>query len=104
MGWVESIGASDTAYRRKPPWGTDIQSIARQTALPSFYFQKGFVMLCGMTVGEYIRQRQLSQAGIEVITTGQRIIRVPFYRRLWLAFHTAAVWKMTYSCHVFVVK
>ena len=42
-----------------------IQDIAQRAALSPFYFQKGFAMLCGMTVGDYIRQRRLSAAGLE---------------------------------------
>ena len=52
-----------------------IRDIAQQAALSPFYFQKGFAMLCGMTVGDYIRQRRLSVAGLEVLTTDQMCIR-----------------------------
>lgn len=41
-----------------------------------FYFQKGFSMLCGMTVGDYIRQRRLAAAGLEVLTTDRKIIDI----------------------------
>ena len=33
-------------------------------------------MLCGMTVGDYIRQRRLSAAGLEVLTTDRKIIDI----------------------------
>ena len=33
-------------------------------------------MLCGMTVGEYIRQRRLSAAGLEVLMTDRKIIDI----------------------------
>ena len=33
-------------------------------------------MLCGMTVGDYIRQRRLSVAGLEVLTTDRKIIDI----------------------------
>ena len=52
-----------------------IREIAQQAALSPFYFQKGFAMLCGMTVGDYIRQRRLSAAGLEV-QAAQRHIQI----------------------------
>lgn len=33
-------------------------------------------MLCGMTVGHYIRQRRLSVAGLGILTTDRRIIDI----------------------------
>lgn len=41
-----------------------------------FYFQKGFAMLCGFTVGEYVRQRRLTLAGSELISTDKKIIDI----------------------------
>lgn len=41
-----------------------------------FYFQKGFAMLCGFTVGEYIRQRRLTLAGSDLVSTDEKIIDI----------------------------
>ncbi|MEG1884429.1 MAG: effector binding domain-containing protein, partial [Clostridia bacterium] len=48
--------------------------IAKHTLISPFYFQKGFSMLCGFTVGDYIRQRRLALAGSELISTDARVI------------------------------
>ena len=53
-----------------------IQEIAQQASLSPFYIQKGFAMLCGMMVGDYIHQRRLSAAGLEVLTTDRNIIDI----------------------------
>jgi len=54
--------------------------ISLMNALPivisPFYFQKGFAMLCGFTVGEYIRQRRLTLAGSELVATDAKIIDI----------------------------
>ena len=34
-----------------------VSQIAREVNISAFYFQKGFSVLCGYTVGEYIRMR-----------------------------------------------
>ena len=42
----------------------------------SFYFQKIFSILCGFTVGEYIRSRRLALAGSELLSTDEKIIDI----------------------------
>lgn len=58
MGWVESIHKVTKYIEENLRGDLNIHDISRQAALSPFYFQKGFAMLCGMTVGEYIRQRR----------------------------------------------
>ena len=41
----------------------DYEQIARQAALSSYHFQRVFGILCGYTLGEYIRNRRLALAG-----------------------------------------
>lgn len=50
--------------------------IARNAGVSSFYFQKGFAMLCGFTVTEYIRNRRLALAGNDIIATDEKIIDI----------------------------
>ena len=37
-----------------------LKSVAQEAYCSAYYFQKVFGILCGMTVGEYIRNRRLS--------------------------------------------
>jgi AraC family transcriptional regulator len=48
--------------------------IAEKVNISPFYFQKGFSMLCGYSVGEYIRMRRLSVAGSELVTSDNKVI------------------------------
>lgn len=52
------------------------EEIADYVYMSSFYFQKGFSMLCGYSVMEYIRNRRLALAGGELATTGGKVIDV----------------------------
>lgn len=57
MAWSESISkaiAYIEAHLQEP---LSVEDIARAAALSPFYFQREFSMLCGMSVGEYIRRR-----------------------------------------------
>ena len=76
MDWVTSIHQAIQYIEQHLREELTIREIAQQAALSPFYFQKGFAMLCGMTVGDYIRQRRLSAAGLEVLTTDRRIIDI----------------------------
>ena len=74
LGNRDSSG--DPVYRGESPGGIDHPGNRAAGGLVPFYFQKGFAMLCGMTVGDYIRQRRLSAAGLEVLTTDRKIIDI----------------------------
>ena len=76
MDWVESIHRAIQYIEAHLREDLSISTVAQQAALSPYYFQKGFAMLCGMTVGEYIRQRRLSAAGLEVLMTDRKIIDI----------------------------
>ena len=52
----------------------DYEQIARQALLSSYHFQRVFGILCGYTLGEYIRNRRLSLAGEELASRKIRVI------------------------------
>ncbi len=76
MEWVESIGLAISYIEENILEELTIGSIAKKAMMSPFYFQKGFSMLCGFTVGDYIRQRRLSLAGGELVSTDAKIIDV----------------------------
>lgn len=54
----------------------DFNDIAKQMYISSYYFQKIFSAVCGMGIGEYIRNRRLSLAGSELANSDIKIIDV----------------------------
>ena len=46
-----------------------LNDIANHVHISPFYFHKGFSMLCGFSLNEYIRNRRLSLAGGELISS-----------------------------------
>ena len=76
MDWVTSIHQAIQYIENNLREELSIRDIAQQAALSPFYFQKGFAMLCGITVGDDIRQRRLSVAGLEILTTDRKIIDI----------------------------
>ncbi len=52
--------------------------IASQAYMSSFQFQRVFSIVCGISLGDYIRNRRLALAGIEVSSSKAKIIDIAF--------------------------
>lgn len=74
--WNEGI-ADAIAYIEDNLTGEpDIKEIAAKAYVSPFYFQRIFGMLCGFTVGEYIRSRRLTLAAQELVSTDAKVIDI----------------------------
>lgn len=76
MEWTEAIGKAVQYMENHITEKLTAEEIAGQVYLSPFYFQKGFTMLCGFTVAEYIRNRRLALAGAELAAGHARVIDV----------------------------
>ena len=76
MEWMKLIGDSIQYIENHLLDDISVEDIARHIGISSFYYQKGFSMLCGFTVTEYIRNRRLALAGNEIIGTDHTIIDI----------------------------
>nr|HPK16121.1 AraC family transcriptional regulator [Clostridia bacterium] len=76
MGWIEGIGEAVRYIEENMTEELEIESIAKRAFVSPFYFQKGFAMLCGFTVGEYVRKRRLTLAGGELVSTDGKIVDI----------------------------
>lgn len=56
----------------------DYEVAAREAACSSFYFQRIFGILCGVSLGEYIRSRRLTLAGSELRVSNAKVIDIAF--------------------------
>ncbi|MDE6471028.1 MAG: AraC family transcriptional regulator [Eubacterium sp.] len=54
----------------------EIEVVAAQSGLSTFYFQRIFNILCDFSIGEYIRNRRLTLAGNELSSTDARVIDI----------------------------
>lgn len=76
MEWIDGISKAVEYIENNITEDINIEKIASAALISPFYFQKGFSMLCGFTVGEYIRQRRLALAGSELVSTQSKIIDI----------------------------
>lgn len=72
--WAEGIGSAIRYIEDNLAGELDISDIAAQAYVSAFHFQRIFSVLCGMTVGEYIRARRLTLAAQELSRGDIRVI------------------------------
>ncbi len=76
MDWVSGIQKAIDYIEDNLTDDLDYGKIAEKAYSSSFQFQRVFGILCGMTLGEYIRARRLTFAGSELSCTDVRVIDV----------------------------
>ena len=73
MEWIKAISAAIEYIESNLTEDISAEEIAEHVNISPFYFQKGFSLLCGYTVSEYIRSRRLALAAGE-LSNGARVI------------------------------
>lgn len=73
MDWIAGIKSAIDYIEDNITEKLDINDIASRSFSSSYHFQRVFGILCGYTVGEYIRYRRLTLAGAE-ISGGAKVI------------------------------
>lgn len=76
MEWIDGISEAIDYIEEHIAEELTMEDIAKKAFVSPFYFQKGFAMLCGFTVGEYVRQRRLTLAGSELASSDEKIIDI----------------------------
>ncbi len=76
MEWTNAIQSAINFMEQHITENISAEDVANHVHISSFYFQKGFRMLCGFSVIEYIRKRRLALAGGDLATTDIKIIDI----------------------------
>lgn len=76
IGWIEGIQNAIEYIEENLTEELNIQDIAEKACVSAFHFQRIFNILCGFTVGEYIRGRRLSIAAEELSKADAKVIDV----------------------------
>jgi len=74
LNWIIGIQRAIDYIEENITQELDYGKIAKQACSSSFYFQRVFGILCGMTLGEYIRTRKLTLAGMELSSSNIKVI------------------------------
>lgn len=76
MEWIKSIQNAIDYIEEHITEDMDYEDIARKAYSSPFHFQRTFSILCGFTVGDYIRMRRLSLAASDLIRSNDKVIDV----------------------------
>ena len=76
MNWTDAICSAIRFIEDHITDELTVDMIADRVNISPFYFQKGFAMLCGFTISEYIRNRRLALAGKDLTTGNEKIIDI----------------------------
>ncbi len=74
MDWVSAVSKAVEYIEEHITDDIGVNDVAAEIHISPFYFQKGFSLLCGITVAEYIRNRRLALAGIELAAGSIKVI------------------------------
>ncbi|WP_097003311.1 AraC family transcriptional regulator [Lacrimispora amygdalina] len=76
MDWISGIQKAVDYVEENITMNLDYNEIAKQAYSSGFHFQRVFGLLCGFTLGDYIRMRRLTLAGGELAGTNARILDI----------------------------
>lgn len=74
MSWLEAITSSIKYMEEHLTDDITAEQVAQEVNISPLYFQKGFSILCDISVSEYIRNRRLSLAGRDLRTGVCKVI------------------------------
>ena len=76
MNWIIGMQSAIDYIEAHLTEDIDYIEVAKQAYSSSYHFQRVFSTICGYTLGEYIRNRRLTLAGIELSQEKAKVIDV----------------------------
>ena len=74
MDWSESLQNAIDYIEEHITEKIDYEEVARRAYSSNFHFQRVFGIMCGFTLGEYIRRRKLTLAGNDLLSCKMKVI------------------------------
>ncbi len=96
MDWITGLQNAIDYVEKHLTEPIDYDEVAKRCYCSSYHFQRVFSILCGYTLGEYIRCRRLSLAAAELASTDAKVLDVALkygydsadgFARAFLKFH-----------------
>ena len=78
MDWIQAIENAINYIEKHICEDLDYKEIAKTAYSSSYHFQRMFGIMCGITLGDYIRRRRLTLAGNELLTNSTDIIDLAY--------------------------
>ena len=78
MDWITGIQRALDYTEAHLTGEIDYEVAAKAACSSPFHFQRMFTMLCGFTLGDYIRMRRLALAAEELMQTHDKVIDIAY--------------------------
>jgi AraC family transcriptional regulator len=108
MEWTESLKRAVSYMETHLLENIDGYDVAEAVHISPFYFQKGFKLMTGWTIAEYIRYRRLYLAALDVIAAGDKVIDTAYkygyetpesFTKAFTRFHGVSPMQMKGDAH-----
>ena len=76
MEWITAIRTAIEFMETHLDQNISVQDVAERVYLSPFFFQRGFSLMTGYGVGEYLRNRRLYQAALDLRQTDDKVIDI----------------------------
>lgn len=76
MDWITGIQRAIDYTEAHLTEEIDYETVTKEACSSVFHFQRVFHMLCGYTLGDYIRMRRLTLAAADLIQTDRKVIDI----------------------------
>lgn len=99
MEWLTAIRTALEYMEKDITAVTGPEEVAENVHISTMYLQRGFQIMTGFTIGEYIRNRRLYLAACDLVNTDEKIIDIAFsygyetpesFTKAFSRFHGAA--------------
>lgn len=78
MEWTESLSRAIDYMEEHMLEDISAEDVANSISMSSFYLQKGFKIMTGYTIAEYIRCRRLYLAALEILSSREKVIDLAY--------------------------
>lgn len=76
MEWIAGIQKAIDYMEAHLMEEMDYEAVAKEACSSVFHFQRVFGIMCGITLGDYVRMRRLSLAAADLIRTEEKVIDI----------------------------
>ena len=76
MEWIAGLQRAIDYVEAHLTEEIDYEAVAKKAYSSSFHFQRVFRIVCGFTLGDYIRMRRLSMAALDLAGRADKVIDV----------------------------
>lgn len=81
MDWIQGIQNAINYIEEHITEDIDYDTLAKIACSSRYHFQRVFGIMCGITVGEYIRRRRLTLAGNDLLTSDTKATDIALFEQ-----------------------